>query len=243
MRPLLALVLSSATIAGCGGGGGAAVGDGGTGDDGAPTIDGRITWDAGDPTPDAMPAPTAHHGTWIHLDRDDMVDSRIVFGADGSYRYEEPQLPLTITGTYVIDGTTFVATGTDGAGNRSRRTMPFRANATTLVTEAMLPTGEHSGVTGSWAGGFMDEFLDAGGAVVSTAGSSATYTFEDSGDVSWTRTPTPGDPESHTGTWTYSAPVVSVLYMDPEIPSVTLRTRFTLLDDTALGGRTYTKDP
>lgn len=240
MHRLLGVLLA---LAACGGGSDGGGGDGGGGGaDGAPNIDGRITWDAGDPSPDARLLPTAHHGSWIHLDRADEVDERYVFGADGSYRYEEPQLPLTITGTYVLDGNTFVATGTDGAGQRSRRTMMFRATGPTLVTEALFPTGEHSGVTGPWAGGFQDEFLDTGGAVVSTAGETSTWTFADGGDVSWTRTPVPGDPENQTGTWTYAAPVVSVLYMDPEIPSVTLRKRFTFLDDTALGGKTFTKE-
>lgn len=241
MRPILGFV---AILAACGGGGSDGNGDGGgSGGDGAPTIDGMPTWDAGDPSPDARVVPTAHHGSWIHLDRADEVDERYVFGADGSYRYEEPQLPLTVTGTYVIEGNTFVATGTDAGGQRSRRTMLFRANATTLVTEALFPTGEHSGVTGPWAGEFQDEFLDAGGAVVSTAGETSTWTFVDGGDVTWTRTPTPGDPENQTGTWSYSEPVVSVLYMDPEIPSVTLRKRFTFIDDTALGGKTFAKEP
>lgn len=230
------------TLAACGGGGGSS-GDAAPGGDGASGGDGGAGTDGAGPSADATPQPTAHHGAWIHLDRDDQVDARYVFGADGAYLYEEPLLPLRIDGTYVIEGTTFVATGTAGDGSRSRRHMAYHANPTALLTEALHPDGAHAGVAGTWTGAFRDDFLDGGGAVVSTSGAAATYVFDDDGTVAWTRTPTPGDAVSLSGTWTLSEPQVSVLYEDPEVSGVTFRTRFTYLDDAALGGRAFAREP
>src|SRR5262245_41340292 len=105
-------------------------------------------------------------GTWQRLRDDATVRDQYVFHPDGSFTFDEhkPDDPASedhVTGTYTATEDTLVLKGTNAKdGGRSQGAVTYYANATMFATQALRPTGAHTGVVGEWTGTVKVEFPD-----------------------------------------------------------------------------------
>jgi hypothetical protein len=124
-------------------------------------------------------------GTWQRMREDATVRDRYAFGPDGSLTFDEfkPEEPASedhITGTYTATDDTVVATGTNAKdGARTQITFTYYANATMFATQALRPTGAHTGVVGEWTATVKIQFLDDPARPAEEA--TATYQFRADG--------------------------------------------------------------
>jgi hypothetical protein len=145
-------------------------------------------------------------GSWIRMrDASEMRD-RYVFGADGSFTFDEnkpdePQAEDHMTGTYVAANgvVTTTVTNTLMPGN-VRLTFSYYANAVHFSSAAMRARSGHTGIVGTWSGVRKLEFLDV--SEQSPSGSAVQWEFRADGSFRQTVTPFDGTPGSTTeGTW------------------------------------------
>lgn len=184
-------------------------------------------------------------GTWKHLAEDGVtVEDEYVFGADGSFRFDEhkPATPAQedhLSGTWTLDGDTLQASGTNSRNQSMgmmKATIYVSAETNTLLVGAMLPQGEHDGIAGTWRGELSLTTTVAG--QTNSIGSTSTYTFRADQTVTIVQD-APGMPTAtFQGTWTntgddYTAQIVQA--------NATLNIRVTLVDGAALGSSIYRK--
>jgi hypothetical protein len=145
-------------------------------------------------------------GSWIRMrDASEMRD-RYVFGADGSFTFDEnkpdePQTEDHMTGTYVAANGVVTTTVTNilMPGN-ARLTFSYYANATQFSSAAMRARSGHTGIVGTWSGVRKLEFLDP--SAQSPSGSEVEWEFRSDGSFRQTVTPFDGTGGSTTeGTW------------------------------------------
>jgi hypothetical protein len=174
-------------------------------------------------------------GTWQRMRDDATVRDQYVFGADGTFTFDEfkPDDPANedhVTGTYTASDDTIVVEGTNAKdGARSRGTVTYYANATMFATQALRPTGAHTGIVGAWTGTVIVEFPDE--PTRPAEGVTAIYTFR--ADGTWTGTGNNADGTSiaaQQGTHLEESPGVFRLFRTGD----TVGSTFQMLDDDAL---------
>lgn len=148
-------------------------------------------------------------GSWIRMrDATEMRD-RYVFGADGSFTFDENkpddrQTEDHLTGTYVAaDGVVIaMATNTNMLQplGPARLTFSYYANATQFSSAALRARSGHAGIVGTWTGVRKLELLDGSGQ--SPSGSEVEWEFRTDGSFRQTVAPFDGTAGSTTeGTW------------------------------------------
>ncbi len=172
-------------------------------------------------------------GTWQRQREDGTVRDQYVFRPDGTLTFDEfkPDDAASedhISGTYTATDHTLTATGTDAKdGARSRITVSYYANETAFATEALRPTGAHTGVVGEWTATAKLEFPDK--PAEPPLGGTATYQFRADGTFTATIKNADG---METGQGTYHEETSGIVQVIPtgETVGIVLQT----IDDAAL---------
>jgi hypothetical protein len=173
-------------------------------------------------------------GTWQRLREDATVRDQYVFRTDGSLTFDEfkPDDPASedhVTGTYTATDDTVVATGTNAKdGARSQGTFTYYANATVFATQALRPTGAHTGVVGEWTATVKLAFPEepARPAEITTA----IYQFRVDGTFSATTASTGATTVTDQGTYHQETPGVFELIST----GATIGRSLQMIDDAAL---------
>jgi hypothetical protein len=106
-------------------------------------------------------------GEWIRLRTPTEERDSYVFGADGSFAFDEnkpgadPQTEDHLAGTYVATDGVVTATAINrGEPPQVRLTSSYHANATQFSSAALHPVAAHNGIIGTWTGVRKLEILD-----------------------------------------------------------------------------------
>ena len=172
-------------------------------------------------------------GGWIRMRTATEMRDRYVFGADGSFAFDEnkpddPQTEDHLTGTYVASNGVVTATATNTlVPNQARLMFSYYANATQFSSAALRATARHNGIIGTWTGLRKLEILDGSGQ--SLSGDAIDAEFRSDGTYRWTLTPFGGAAATvDEGTWVTETD--GAFHATGRISEYTLR----LLDNEAL---------
>ncbi|MEO5769661.1 MAG: hypothetical protein ABIS92_15015 [Polyangia bacterium] len=112
-----------------------------------------------------------------------------------------------MVGTFTATDDTLVAIGANAKdGARSQITITYYANATLFATQALRPTGSHTGVVGKWAATVKVAFLDE--PTRPAEGGDVTYEFRADGTFTAASSSTSGAGVTQQGTYRAEAPDV-----------------------------------
>jgi hypothetical protein len=147
-------------------------------------------------------------GEWIRLRTPTEVRDTYVFGADGSFAFDEnkpgedPQTEDHVTGTYVAtDGVVTATVINRGEPPQARVTFSYHANTTQFSPAALHPVTAHDGIVGTWTGVRKLEILDDTGQ--SPTGVEVEAELHADGTCRFTSTPFDGTSAVvEVGTWT-----------------------------------------
>jgi hypothetical protein len=173
-------------------------------------------------------------GTWQRMRDDATVRDQYVFGADGSLSFDEfkPDDPASedhVVGTFTATDDTLVVTGTNAKnGARSQGTVTYYANATLFATQALRPTGSHSGIVGEWTATVKATFPDE--PTRPAEGGDVTYQFRADGTFTANSNSAGGTAVTEQGTYHEDTPGVFQIIPAGETAGRSLQ----MIDDAAL---------
>jgi hypothetical protein len=173
-------------------------------------------------------------GTWQRMRDDATVRDQYVFRADGSLSFDEfkPDDPASedhITGTFTATDDTVVATGTNAKdGARTQFTVTYYANATMFATQALRPTGSHTGIVGEWRATVKVAFPDE--PARPAEGGDVTYQFRADGTFTAATTSVGGTTTTEQGTYREETPGVFQIIPTGQTAGRSLQ----MIDDAAL---------
>jgi hypothetical protein len=173
-------------------------------------------------------------GTWQRQREDATVRDQYVFRPDGTLTFDElkPDAPASedhITGTYTVTDHTLTAMGTNTKdGARAQIAFTYYANETAFATQALRPTGAHTGVVGEWAASVKVEFPDE--PARPAQGGTATYQFRADGTFTAAIEDADAGMETERGTYREETPGVFRVIPTGETVGISLQ----MIDDAAL---------
>jgi len=144
-------------------------------------------------------------GGWVRMRTPTEVRDRYVFGADGSFQFDEnkpgdPDNEDHLVGTYIAEGDVVTATVSDAAtGQQGRLTFSYYANKTQFSSAALRAAAGHNGFVGVWTGTRKIELTDGS---EGPSGADVQVDVRADGSYRLTRTPVDGTaPAVEAGTW------------------------------------------
>jgi hypothetical protein len=164
------------------------------------------------------------------------VRDQITFRQDGTFAFDEfktnPSDEDHVTGTFSASGGRLVMDGKNAKDQKSGHTeMSYYVNASAFLLGALLPTGAHEGVVGTWRG-FVNSSIPP-----SVSNRSGEIEFRANGTARGTLT-NGGSTQTYEGTFTeVAAQQYKVRF--PVSSSVTISMTFRLVDNAALGDTVY----